>query len=113
MFFNPFSFEGRIHRLEYGISLVIYGAILTFLQIAAEFGAAYLYILIFPAIYFLLAQGTKRCHDLGLNGCWQLIPLYFVVLVFYTGTKELNEYGYPPVSHNHEKEMTMETGSDI
>ncbi|MBB5438534.1 uncharacterized membrane protein YhaH (DUF805 family) [Pedobacter sp. AK017] len=26
--------------------------------------------------WFILAQGTKRCHDRDSNGWWQFIPLY-------------------------------------
>ena len=56
MFAHPFSFEGRIRRREYCWSLLI-----------AEIVGCSL-ILAIPAIWFILAQGSKRCHDYGESG---------------------------------------------
>jgi uncharacterized membrane protein YhaH (DUF805 family) len=78
MFKNPFSFEGRIRRTEYGLSFIIYAVIAAIINVAiitirdaGIFGLAYI-----PLLWFLWAQGAKRCHDVGNNGWWQIIPFY-------------------------------------
>jgi len=47
-------------------------------------------------LWFLWAQGAKRCHDLGKNGWWQIIPFYVLLLVFQDGQPGLNKYGFNP-----------------
>lgn len=77
MFKNPFSFEGRIRRTEYGISLIIYAVCATLIGIIIDESYGELAFLAFayiPMLWFLWAQGAKRCHDLGNSGWWQLIP---------------------------------------
>ncbi|WP_228458386.1 DUF805 domain-containing protein [Chryseobacterium hagamense] len=87
MFKAPFSFNGRIRRLEYGLSYLIY------LVFALPFNVylrmsensyegpsgtvlAIFFILLIPFLWFMLAQGAKRCHDRGNSGWFQLIPFY-------------------------------------
>lgn len=101
MFQHPFSFSGRIRRLEYGLSYLIY-LIYYFPmnaleedQIGAGFAAIWL-ILLIPMMWFLYAQGAKRCHDLGHNGWWQIIPFYFLWMLFEEGDYCSNEYGDNP-----------------
>ncbi len=101
MFQHPFSFSGRIRRLEYGLSYLIYFVYyfpmnaLEEDQIGVGFAAIWL-ILIIPMIWFLYAQGAKRCHDLGHNGWWQIIPFYFFWMLFEEGDTYSNEYGDNP-----------------
>jgi len=78
-------------------------------KLIAEAGASFLYIIILPFIWLLYAQGTKRCHDLGKSGWWQLIPFYVLFLIFQPGTGELNEYGYPPRRSKDDKGMSLES----
>jgi uncharacterized membrane protein YhaH (DUF805 family) len=98
MFKNPFSFNGRIRRTEFGVSLIIY-YIIYFVIIASsdESSEQQLMVLLFiPIIWLLLAQGAKRCHDIGRSGWWQIIPFYGFWLLFKDGDMWPNEYGYNP-----------------
>lgn len=98
MFENSFSFDGRIRRTEYGISCIIYGVIAGIVNavIADNPDAAAIGLVYLPAIWFLWAQGAKRCHDLGNNGWWQIIPFYGLWLLFQDGEPGQNQYGENP-----------------
>lgn len=99
MFKNPFSFEGRIRRTEYGLSIIFYGIIAAILNVlmlsggSETVGFAFAYI---PMIWFVLAQGAKRCHDVGNSGWWQLIPFYGLWMLFQDGESKSNDYGQNP-----------------
>ncbi len=108
MFKSIFSFKGRIRRLEYGISTIIYSfstAILklTISSIAAnnhtnsfsEYRLLFL-LLILPLLFFWCTQGAKRCHDINKNGWWQLIPFFPFFLIFKEGDFGDNKYGKTP-----------------
>jgi len=98
MFKNPFSFEGRIRRTEYGVSFIIYAVIAVIVNaiISSSSDAAILGIAYIPMLWFLWAQGAKRCHDLGNNGWWQIIPFYALWLLFQDGQHGSNQYGENP-----------------
>jgi uncharacterized membrane protein YhaH (DUF805 family) len=98
MFENAFSFDGRIRRTEYGISLIIYAVIAVIINLIAEANrdASFVLIAYIPALWFLLAQASKRCHDVGNSGWWQLIPLYGFWLLFQEGELGQNQYGNNP-----------------
>ena len=105
MFKAPFSFNGRIRRTEYGISAIIYTIVLILLQvmlIATMTGNAspgitlFLMITLIPLLYFMLAQGAKRCHDRGNSGWFQLIPFYGFWMLFADSDHGSNEYGPNP-----------------
>lgn len=105
MFRNPFSFKGRIRRLEYGISFIIMVIINTIMQgilsvAGSSNGSEGLIVLYFvfliPYCWFSLAQGAKRCHDRGNSGWYQIIPFYGLWMLFADGEKETNEYGECP-----------------
>jgi len=102
MFKKPFSFTGRIRRLEYGISFIIYFVWYMFIDVAGKSpnlsqGAAIIILIsIIPMLWFLWAQNCKRCHDRGNSGWYQLIPFYFFVLLFGDGEPGENEYGTNP-----------------
>jgi len=106
MFKNPFSFSGRIRRLEFALSYAIfYGVIIVsggILGAEEEASLMYLPILIVGS-WFLLAQRTKRCHDLGNSGFYQLIPFYVLVMLFEEGRREDNKYGINPKDPRAEK----------
>ena len=101
MFRNSFSFEGRIRRLEYGLSFIIvyfwlgFSAFVEFIINAYNFEGIY-YLLMIPGFYFLIAQAAKRCHDRGNSGWYQLIPLYGLWMLFGDGDIGANNYGANP-----------------
>ena len=102
MFKKPFSFSGRIRRLEYGISFIVYFIWYLFVDVAGKSSnlsqgvAIIILISIIPILWFLWAQNCKRCHDRGNSGWYQLIPFYFFVLLFGDGEPGENEYGTNP-----------------
>lgn len=102
MFSHSFSFSGRIRRLEYGISLIIYevwNVLSAFIASSindANGGLILYYLLLIPGWWFLCAQGTKRCHDRGSSGWYQIIPFYGLVMLFGGGDYGPNDYGLDP-----------------
>jgi uncharacterized membrane protein YhaH (DUF805 family) len=102
MFKNPFSFNGRIRRTEFGLSfiiyIIIYIMILSSVDKSRETSSTFL--IFIPLIWFLWAQGAKRCHDLNRSGWWQIIPFYFLWLIFQDGDMWPNQYGYNPKHPN-------------
>jgi uncharacterized membrane protein YhaH (DUF805 family) len=110
MFQNSFSFDGRIRRLEYALSCLIYAGAEFFVTIIVRNGlteqpigsfitvCAYI-----PAIWFMLAQGAKRCHDRGNSGIWQIIPFYGLWMLFADGDLGRNEYGANPKGLNYDQ----------
>lgn len=102
MFLRPFSFKGRIRRLEYGISTIIYYVwyiiILAMMQSDDPSLGSCIFVIIsfIPMIWFLWAQNCKRCHDRGNSGWFQLIPFYFLWLLFADGEAGVNNYGNNP-----------------
>jgi uncharacterized membrane protein YhaH (DUF805 family) len=100
LFEAPFSFDGRIGRLEYGLTTAAYWAFnLACLDIAsADLDLALrlvvlVCILVFGWFYF--AQGAKRCHDMGLSGWWQLIP-FFNIFMMINKQVAVNAYNQDP-----------------
>lgn len=100
MFKNPFSFEGRIRRSEYGISYLIYFVYLLVMNnIVTESDSITMYILLainLLLIWFVIAQTAKRCHDKSDSGWFQLIPLYIFWLLVVDGDPGENIYGPNP-----------------
>lgn len=110
MFKNVFSFKGRIRRLEFGISYIFYLTYSILIkQIADHFSNSTASILILasliPAIWFLWAQGAKRCHDRGNSGWYQIIPFYVLLIIFGDGEHGPNEYGNNPKGIEHYNEI--------
>ena len=104
-----FSFSGRIGRTAYGLSLIICTllSILILISILQTKGnTAFLVLLYIPIGWFALAQGAKRCHDLGNSGWFLWIPFYYLVLLFGKGDKEANYYGESP-KYKHPKKDSL------
>ena len=76
-----FSFEGRIRRVEYGITILLYAVFSVFWTLIKIpfFLQSILSILL---LWFLLAQGAKRCHDIGKSGWWQIVPFFELWMLF-------------------------------
>lgn len=99
MFKAPFNFDGRIRRTEYGISIIAFMVSMQLIEsiMGDNQSLEILNLLLIPLFWFIVAQGTKRCHDVGKAGWWQIIfPIYFFVLLFSNGQKGENEYGLNP-----------------
>ena len=99
MFDNPFSFNGRIRRIEYFLSIlfqaVIYFPIVYILR-GTTYESEIFWILFFISAWFIFAQGAKRCHDISRNGFYQLIPFYFFWMIVEDGVPKKNKYGLNP-----------------
>lgn len=102
MFKKPFSFNGRIRRLEYGLSLII--SFLSAAVVASFLGpegpdSGYSiagFIALIPIIWFFFAQRAKRCHDRGGIAVWQFIPFYGAILLFGDSEPGENQFGPNP-----------------
>jgi uncharacterized membrane protein YhaH (DUF805 family) len=96
MFKHPFSFEGRIRRTEYGISMIVYMICAFIGGFLSEKIGGIGGIILLPCVWFVLAQGAKRAHDLGNSGWYILIPFYGLWLLFVDSQEGSNEYGHNP-----------------
>lgn len=98
--FRPFSFKGRIGRvqliLSYVMGFVAWFAIFALSEPALEYNSnIFLLFLACTAVFFwfLYAQCAKRCHDLGKSGAWMFVPFWNILLFFAEGEKGENQYG--------------------
>lgn len=99
--FRPFSFKGRIGRVQLILSYVVgfvawFASFLLFdIEHSDGNGGVILLSLACTAVFFwfLYAQCAKRCHDLGKSGVWMFVPFWNVLLFFAEGEKQDNLYG--------------------
>ena len=89
---NVFSFYGRVERTEYAVSLTICYFLIFLINFLMAFNLSFQDSLIkellkTPYYYLILAQGSKRCQDLGKSGWYQLIPFYIYFMLFKKGTQ--------------------------
>lgn len=105
LFSHPFSFHGRIRRLEYGLSLIIYYVysfiLETCLAESPDTEGFMTLLAVIPICWFMLAQGAKRCHGRGNSGWFQIIPFYGLWMLFGDGEKRGNIYGSNPKGLNN------------
>lgn len=92
MFKNPFSFNGSIELTEYRISMIAYVVYCVILDFATGNKIFVFDIGLIPAVWFLLAQGAKRCHATCQSGWYQLIPFYIFWLLFKENDSVENDY---------------------
>jgi uncharacterized membrane protein YhaH (DUF805 family) len=97
MFKAPFSFAGRIGRIEYlltGLGLFFAAAFAGSLMRGD--GEAFGVIIMLISFWVVIAQGWKRSHDAGWHGIIGMIPYVNFVLLFVGGDKGTNAYGPNP-----------------
>lgn len=112
MFKKSFSFQGRIRRTEYGLSLIIFylglwTMVMGLSQVLPQgeiLGGGVILCLI-PCYWFLIAQGAKRCHDLGQSGWFQLIPFYGLWMLLSDSDFGENKYGLNPKGEGNHHEI--------
>ena len=119
MFKKPFSFEGRIRRTEYCLSVgilvlcgITLGSLADYLNMIDEI-ENYFIILLIPAAWFYLAQATKRCHDRGNSGFFQFIPFYRYWMIFANSDYGDNRYGPNPKGLGNNYDDIDELGNHI
>lgn len=115
MFSRAFSFKGRIKRAEFVWSYIITwlaGNIISLFAETIMINPEYptlsdvimVYIFLGPVLWFYFAQRIKRCHDIGRNGWWQLIPFYTLWLLFQISDGD-NKYG-PAIVKTEKKNIS-------
>lgn len=95
---NVFSVNGRLGRTRYFLT--------TFLCCIISDSAVFIssnnadatvvfacWSVVLACLWVSICVGAKRCHDLGHEGWWQLIPFYCLWMLFAKGYREDNEYG--------------------
>lgn len=108
MFIRPFSFEGRIRRIEYAISLIMfmfYTKLLDLVPLEMKIILFFYYIIFLLFTWLIIAQGAKRCHDIGVSGWYQLIPNYLFTMLIYNGNTGHNKYGTNPKNIGNKEDV--------
>ena len=122
-----FTFSGRIGRLRYlaygsGITLIFVGLYVVTVAIIVALGAlgavspeaglpitlvVVMSVFYIATFFFSIMFGKRRLNDLNRSGWWVLlfiIPvlnlLLAIYLIFFSGNKEPNYYGPPPVENS-------------
>ena len=96
---NILRAKGRCGRVVYFLVLFLCGFITNIADILSR-GNTDEPLVLFLCFFVLIAcvwsifyMGAKRCHDIGLNGWWQLIPFFWVWLLIAKGDTKDNKYG--------------------
>ncbi len=105
MFKRPFSFRGRIRRTEYWVSVMLYWFLFIFIAETINNNpgnniALVALAMLIALLWFIIAQSSKRCHDLGRTAFWMFIPFYFIRMLFIEGGVRKNKYGDNPKGPN-------------
>ncbi|MDR1552949.1 MAG: DUF805 domain-containing protein [Prevotellaceae bacterium] len=123
---NPvFSKESRITRKKYAyffMAGILYAIVFMAFQILFpdfhlpefieknKYSMAIFGILIFSPFLILVAKSVQRCHDLGVNGFYQLIPFFFLFMLFIKGQNCPNRYGKNPSKEETDKITLLNRG---
>jgi|SaaInlStandDraft_5_1057022.scaffolds.fasta_scaffold22441_2 hypothetical protein len=92
-----FDYKWRINRLQYFLGLLsFYWLIIIFILIDESNTSSdlidMLYILVFPAYYFLITILIRRSHDINNSWWFILIPFYVLYLFFAEWNKSENKF---------------------
>lgn len=103
---SMFSFNGRVGRIAYLVAafggfFILCLPIIILRVLGADIDAAFEGKIMSPLFgiwylfycYIAIMVGTKRCHDLGHSGWFQIIPFYGLFMLFAAGDDDENEYG--------------------
>jgi uncharacterized membrane protein YhaH (DUF805 family) len=105
MFKSPFSFQGRIRRKEYLITVFLFFIVTITKNLIYELveggtlslGAKNVAMIMHIVFFFVfLAAGIKRCHDTNRTGLYIIIPFYFIYLMFAAPYNGISKYGGNP-----------------
>ncbi|WP_426492402.1 DUF805 domain-containing protein [Hymenobacter sp. 102] len=107
LFAAPFSLKGRIRRTEYWLTILLTMVISACLSAFVIYRLSQdsndiviciviAFAVLAPVWWMNLAQATKRCHDRGNSGVYQLIPFYFMWMAFAPSDEGANRYGASP-----------------
>ena len=107
-FNKPFSFEGRIGRVDfiYAFGSAIVTPIIIVVVTAnvvedEELTIFVSLILAISSLWYLLAQGAKRLHDINLSGWVQVVyPIAFFLMIFKPGDPNDNQFGETLIDKN-------------
>lgn len=121
LFARPFSFRGRITRLEFLLSHLVFALLglvgymasvyteLAALWVGQEAAQTVSHRIMLGALavacWAYTAQGIKRSHDTGKTGWLFYIPFYNIVLLFRRGQTEVNRYGTAPTIHSADTDV--------
>lgn len=104
MFKNILSFNGRIRRTDFALTLFLLYVICILITSFFEFldlnyftTIGFNNFLIGFSLYIFFAQSAKRMHDMGISGWLTLLPIYNPIIpLLGKGQKGKNEYGEDP-----------------
>ncbi|HXB13710.1 MAG TPA: DUF805 domain-containing protein [Bacteroidia bacterium] len=101
LFLNLFSFKGRISKTSYRLSIYLVAFFAFSIGGYCIIGSnaplfVPLFFVLVIGVWFKLAQGAKRCHDIGKSGWVQFIPFYELTMFSEEGEHGTNKYGEQP-----------------
>lgn len=92
---NIFSYKGRVGRLAwFGMRILLNVFFYVIGNLTADPGLIIVFLLLWlPIMWVSICVNSKRCHDIGWSGWFQIIPFIGLLLLFWPGDKFENEYG--------------------
>lgn len=95
---NIFWVNGRCGRLGYFFIEFLCGFVLQIADYLSrgktnQIEGLLCLLVILLSMWISICVNAKRCHDLGHNGWWQLIPFYGIIMLFAKGEDNDNKYG--------------------
>ena len=101
MFANLISFEGRIRRAKFAITIIVCYFVRSFLFIIFDelivLGNLLSTITDVFLVLIFFSQSVKRLHDMDQTGWLAILPVYNpILLLFVDGTRGKNQYGEDP-----------------